>query len=84
MKQSQFLSHFQTTVFHGISHDDLNVALEYNCDSRRYSGGYKSTMPSFKSSAPYCDDTVIVLQKLQEQSQPTDANYYPTYVVELA
>ncbi|XP_026480654.1 uncharacterized protein LOC113387540 [Ctenocephalides felis] len=73
----------EDTVFHSIDVADKYVAIEYNCDPRRYSGRYKGTTPTFRSTPDSSANIIIVLQKLQQSNQESDADYYPTYIVEL-
>lgn len=58
----------------------------YNCDPRRYVGGYEIE-PQFFSTTAFITNPnkkiVIVLKRISSYSaQPSDADYYPDYIIE--
>jgi len=84
----------QNTVFHGVHSDDLNTALKFNCDYRRYTrkreGIYENSQhPMFYNSFsdfltttihPISDINVLVL-KIMTKAPKTQCDYYIQYVV---
>lgn len=84
----------QDTVFHGVHKDDLDIALKFNCDYRRYTrkreGIYENSQhPMFYNSFsdllnkivhPISDIHVLVL-KIMTKAPKTQCDYYIQYVV---
>lgn len=84
----------QNTVFHGVHRDDLNTALKFNCDYRRYTrkheGIYENSQhPMFYNSFsdlinrtvhPISDINVLVL-KIITKALKTQCDYYIQYIV---
>lgn len=84
----------QGIVFHGVHKDDLQVALKFNCDYRRYqkkSDGFygNSQNPMFYNSLsellkktihPITDINVLVVQILTKEPQ-RQCDFFVQYVV---
>lgn len=88
----------QITVFHYVHENDLNVALKFNCDYRRYKMVYSSCpegvnkQPKFINSlsnvaadvSAFLTKSVhlLVLSKI-EGTTTTQCDYYIRYVVHM-
>lgn len=85
---------FKDVVFHGIHRDDLETALKFNCDYRRYLRSYKGLHEDTKHPMFYhsfndlinankysmSDLKVLVLKILTNEPQ-TQCDYYIEYVI---
>lgn len=84
----------QETVFHGIHKDDLNIALKFNCDYRRYTkkrdGIYENFQhPMFyKSFSDLLNNTIhaitdinVLVLKIMTDTPKTQCDYYVQYIV---
>lgn len=85
----------QGTVFHGIHRDDLDLALKFNCDYRRYTrkheGLYENGKhPNFYNSFsellnttihPITDIVVLVMKILTNNTPQSQCDYYIQYIV---
>ncbi|XP_022180396.1 uncharacterized protein LOC111040696 [Myzus persicae] len=94
LRREMINSAYETTVFHGVHKDDLNTALKFNCDYRRYTrkreGIYENSQhPMFyhsfsdllnKTIHPISDINVLVL-KIMTNTPKTQCDYYIQYVV---
>ncbi|XP_025194725.1 uncharacterized protein LOC112594249 [Melanaphis sacchari] len=94
-RREMIQSTYEDTVFHGVHKDDLNIALKFNCDYRRYTkkrdGIYENSQhPMFYKSFsdllnntihPIADINVLVL-KIMTDTPKTQCDYYVQYIVE--
>ncbi|XP_015369359.1 PREDICTED: uncharacterized protein LOC107165571 [Diuraphis noxia] len=94
LRREMVNSAYEDTVFHGVHKDDLNIALNFNCDYRRYirkrEGVYENSQhPMFYNSFsdllnkiihPISDIHVLVL-KIMTKAPKTQCDYYIQYVV---
>lgn len=83
----------QDTVFHIVHESDLETALKYTCDYRRYRHGYLSEsdnkqplfyndVQSAISNRPMLNDIcVLVVNKISGNTK-TQSDYYIQYVVD--
>ncbi|XP_025194724.1 uncharacterized protein LOC112594248 [Melanaphis sacchari] len=95
LRQEMLNNYLVETVFHVIDTKDLETALKYTCDYRRYKNGYGlSTVnkhPHFYSDAQRAvsnlsalvidDKCILVVNKISGETK-TQSDYYIQYVVD--
>ncbi|XP_060840639.1 uncharacterized protein LOC132921574 isoform X1 [Rhopalosiphum padi] len=94
LRREMVQSTYEETVFHGIHKDDLNIALKFNCDYRRYTkkrdGIYENFQhPMFyKSFSDLLNNTIhaitdinVLVLKIMTDTPKTQCDYYVQYIV---
>lgn len=84
----------QDIVFHGVHHDDLDTALKFNCDYRRYrqkhegffeDGHHPKFYYSFtdliNTSIYRLSDLVVLVVKILTNMPQSQCDYFIQYIV---